>query len=115
MDRVRPISFATALTELQALLQERVEIFINASSSLCGCSIKGVLERVATFPPDNEAIDIVVAGQSVYIDPADVSVQLVGDHSPAQTLEFAIQSGLTIRVERLPSHRSADNARTVET
>ena len=105
MDRVISISFAAALVELQPLLHQRVCVRLSASASLCGCAISGVLERVNTLQPDNEAVELVVGEQAIYLDPEDVTAQFIRDPEGRQILEFSIPTGMTICVERLPNLR----------
>ena len=101
MDEVREIEFNDALASLQALLGRQVRALVNFHGSFCGCALEGELERVETLPPDNRAVNLVIAGrQGILLDPDDSEVLLVGDPVDGSgCLEFHLPTGVAVRVE----------------
>ena len=102
MDNVLEIEFSEALAQLQALLGQQVRALVNVHGTFAGCTLEGELERVATLPPDNCAVDLVIAGrQGIVLDPDETQVFLVGDLAGNQgSLEFHLPSRVAVRLER---------------
>ena len=103
MDEVREIEFAEALGCLQALLGRRVRVVLNVYGSFAGCFLEGELERVETVPPDDSAVNLVIAShQGILLDPEDVvGVLLAGDAAaPGQGfLEFHLPCRVAVTIE----------------
>jgi hypothetical protein len=96
------IDFDKALGHLQGLLGQRVRALINVHGSFAGCVLEGELGRVQTLPPDNRAVNLVIAGkQGIVFDPEDVEVLLVGDLADCGALEFHLPSRVVARLERV--------------
>lgn len=101
MDEVRAIEFTEALAWLQALLGCRVRALVNFHDSFAGCAIEGELDRVETLPPDDRAVNLVIAGrQGIVLDPEDTEALLVSDPSRGPCwIEFHLPSRVAVRVE----------------
>jgi len=95
------IGFDEALRVLQGLLGKRVRALVNVHGSFVGCVLEGELDRVETLPPDNRAVNLVIAGsQGVVLDPEDVEVLRVGDTAQGQgALEFCLPSRVVVRLD----------------
>ncbi len=106
MDRVVQIEFAEALAELQGLMRRPVRIYVNAHGTLCGCMIEGELDRVETLPPDDAAVEMVIGAQRVVLDPADLSCLSIDDPAAGGAVEFALKTGVAIRVEPVERRKS---------
>jgi hypothetical protein len=101
MEAFRPIDFTAALTELQAMIDEEVNVVVNHHGCFFGCGMKGRLERVQTLPPDDKAVQLVLAGgQGLFLDPAEARAFLGGgDPHPERWLEFHLAAGFWVQVE----------------
>lgn len=103
MDDALAIDFDEALGQLQGLLGQRVRALVNVHGSFSGCVLEGELDRVETLPPDNRAVNIVIASsQGVVLDPEDVEVLRIGE--PVQglgALEFYLPSRVVVRLDRV--------------
>lgn len=102
MDEVREIGFTEALAWLQALLGHRVRVTVNLHGSFAGCFLEGELNRIETLPPDDSAVNVVIAAQQgVLLDPEDIAeILLVGDLTGGQGwLEFQLTSGVMVSIE----------------
>ena len=90
MDILRPLTFAEALSALQAILKRDVKVEVNDQTHFLGCGFAGTLELVQTLPPDHAAIRIMLSdGGSLFLDPAETHVFACGELSPSSTcLEF---------------------------
>lgn len=103
MDEVQEIEFSEALVQLQALLGQRVRALVNVHGTFAGCTLEGDLARVDTLPPDNRAVNLVIAGnQGIMLDPDETEVLLVGDLTrPRGSLEFHLPSRVVVRLEQV--------------
>lgn len=102
MDGTLAIDFSDALAHLQTLLGRRVRALVNIHGSFAGFVLEGELARVETLPPDNRAVNLVIAArQGILLDPEDVEVLLVGDLACQGWLEFHLPSRVVVRLERV--------------
>lgn len=103
MEETLAINFSDALAQLQDLLDHRVRALVNIHGTFAGCVIEGELERVETLPPDNCAVNLMIAAhQGIVLDPEDVEVLLVADSACGQDwLEFHLLSRVVVRLERV--------------
>lgn len=99
MDSMRPIAFRDALLRLQGLIGAEISVSINSYERFFGCGLAGRLDRVDTFPPDDEAIKIVLDNdQGLFVDPADTSA-FASQPGEADMLELRLACGLSVTVE----------------
>jgi hypothetical protein len=101
MDPLRRVEFTAALTLLQGMIGEEVEIVIKLKSFFFDCGLKGRLERVHTVLPEDAAVLVVLErGQGIALDPTELKA-FVGQwpEQGPQWVEFHIGSELRITVE----------------
>ncbi len=100
MDDTLAIDFSDALAHLQTLLGRRVRALVNVDGTFVGCVLEGELERVATLPPDNRAVNLVIATHQESCSTPRTSRFLVGDPARGQGgLEFHLPSRVVVRLE----------------
>ena len=100
MDAMRPIDFTDALLRLQALIGTDVNVTINYDGRFFGCGLAGRLDRVATFPPDNTAIKVVLQDdQGFFLDPADTDAFAGATDGGLDALELRLAFGVSVTLE----------------
>jgi hypothetical protein len=102
MEPVRRVSFTTALSFLQGMLDSELTIMVTLQGGFFGCSLGGRLESVESLPPDRTQVLIGLdRGQGVFLDPAALAVYVsVSPQGRLAWIEFHVTRGraVTIRV-----------------
>lgn len=101
MEPLRPVEFTAALTLLQGMIGEEVEIVVKLKSFFFDCGLRGHLQRVHTVLPEDAAVLVVLErGQGIALDPTELKA-FVGQwpEQGPQWVEFHVGSELRITVE----------------